>query len=115
MRRRGSSRTSVDERRLEQNPTQAPEQGWIPVTITNKLREIVGRYLDGRRDVDKDVEQLASSLAAAAHAGGHAPERLLIAIRELWRGFALSQHDRLQLAALYGRLVRRTIDRYYED
>ena len=47
--------------------------------------------------------------------GGHAPERLLIAIRELWRDFGLSQHDRLQLASLYDRLVRRTIDRYYDD
>jgi hypothetical protein len=38
---------------------------------------------------------------------------MLIALRELWRQFTFSQHDRLQLAALYDRIVRRTIDIYY--
>ena len=105
----------MDDRPLGHNLTPPREHGWIPVATVTRLREVVARYLAGGRDVDKDVEQLASSLAAAAHAGGHAAERLLIAIRELWREFAFSQHDRLQLAALYDRLVRRTIDRYYED
>ena len=105
----------MDDRPLGHNLTPPREHGWIPVATVTRLREVVARYLAGGRDVDKDVEHLASSLAAAAHAGGHAAERLLIAIRELWREFAFSQHDRLQLAALYDRLVRRTIDRYYED
>jgi len=105
----------MDERPLGQNLTPSREQGWIPSATVSRLREVVARYLTGGRDVDNDVEHLASSLAAAAHAGGHAPERLLIAIRELWRDFGLSQHDRLQLASLYDRLVRRTIDRYYDD
>src|SRR5919197_6519877 len=108
MRRCGTRRTSVDERPLGQNLTQSRD-GWIRVATASRLREVVARYLNGRRDVDKDVEQLASSLAAAAHDGGHAPERLVIAIRELWREFALSQNDSLQLVSLYDRLVRRTI------
>ena len=83
----------MDDRPLGQNLTPPREHGWIPVATVTGLREVVARYL----------------------AGGHAAERLLIAIRELWREFAFSQHDRLQLAALYDRLVRRTIDRYYED
>jgi hypothetical protein len=105
----------VDHRPVERHITTGREQGWIPEATIVRLREVVSKHLDGSRALDKEVESVAASLAAAAHAAGHAPERLLIAIRELWRDFTLSQHDRLQLASLYDRLVRRTIDRYYEE
>ena len=105
----------MDERPLGHNSTISREQAWIPSVTVNRLREVAARYLTGRHDVDGDVEQVAVSLAKAAHDGGYAPERILIALRELWRDFGLSQHDRLQLASLYDRLVRRSIDRYYQD
>lgn len=89
------------------------DHGWIPNATVIKLRRVVAGYLDGERNVDGDIELLASELATAAHAGSHTPERMLIAVRELWRDFTVSQHDRLQLASLYDNLVRRTIDRYY--
>lgn len=103
----------MDERLIQQNSTVSRDQGWIPTPIVARLRKVVKGYLDGERNVGPDVEQVAAGIADAAHAGGHAPERMLIAVRELWRDFALPQHDRLQLASLYDRLVRRTIDRYY--
>jgi hypothetical protein len=76
---------------------------------------VIDGHLDGRRDQDAEVEQLATGLATAAHDAELSPERMLIALRGLWRDFMLSQHDRLQLASLYDRLVRRAIDKYYED
>jgi hypothetical protein len=103
----------VDKRLVQQNLTAPREQGWIPSPAVAKLRDVVIRYLDGERNVGSEVELVATAVANAAHAGGHAPERMLIAVRELWRDFAFSQHDRLQLAGLYDRLVRRTIDHYY--
>ena len=92
----------------------AHEPRWIPVATVAKLRAVTSRYLDGDRNLTADVESIAAAVARAAHDGSHTPERMLIAVRELWREFAPSQHDRLQLAALYDRLVRRTIDQYYD-
>jgi len=40
---------------------------------------------------------------------------MVISLRALWRHYTLTQLDRLQLTSLYDRLVRRAIDRYYED
>jgi|SRR5437868_11067087 len=107
-------RTSVDERPVGQKLVAPREHEWVPAATVAKLCDVVARYLDGERDVASDVELLAAGLASAAHAGSHSPERMLIAVRELWRDFSLSQHDRLQLAALYDQLVRRTIHRYYQ-
>lgn len=73
------------------------------------------RYLDGDRDVDSAVDGVASAFAVATHESGLPPERLLIAMRALWRDFGFSQSDRLQLAALYDRLIRIAIDRYYQQ
>ena len=103
----------MDERLLNEKVVATREYEWIPGPTVSRLRDMVTRYLDGDRDLTKDVEQLASAVAGAAHAHGHTPERMLIALRELWRQFAFSQHDRLQLAALYDQIVRRTIDLYY--
>jgi hypothetical protein len=103
----------VDERLLHEKVVATQECEWIPGPTVGRLRDLVTRYLDGDRDLTKDVEQLATAVAGAAHARGHTPERMLIALRELWRQFAFSQHDRLQLAALYDRIVRRMIDLYY--
>jgi hypothetical protein len=106
----------VDRRVVGHRFAAPPEHGWIPSTTVNSLRDVVSRYLDGERNnVGKDVEALAAALATAAHGAGHTPERLIIAVRELWRDLGLVQLDRLQLAALYDRLVRRTIDCYYQD
>jgi hypothetical protein len=106
-------RTSVDERLLEQKVVTLRESAWIPAPTVTRLRDVVTRYLDGERNLATEVEQLATAVADSAHALGHTPERMLIAVRELWGEFTRSQHERLQLAALYDRLVRRTIDRYY--
>lgn len=105
----------MDESRLELGQANSREHGWIPVATVDELRGVVAAHLDGRRDLNAEVEKLAAKLAMAAHDAGYRPERLLIALRSLWREFTLSQLDRLQLASLYDRLVRRTIDRYYED
>jgi hypothetical protein len=105
----------VDERPVGQNLTASGNHDWIPAATVTRLREVIARYLDGERNVETDVEALASALANAARDGAHTPERMLITVRALWRDFTLSQHDRLQLVSLYDRLVRRTIDRYYED
>jgi len=105
----------MDKRVVQHNLTVPHDQGWIPTPTVAQLRKVVKRYLEGERNVGPDVEFLAAAIAEAAHAGGHAPERMLIAVRELWREFALPQHDRLQLASLYDRLVRRTIDLYYHE
>jgi hypothetical protein len=103
----------VDERLLNDKVAATHEYEWIPGPTVGRLRAIVTRYLDGERGLATDVDQLATAMADAAHARGHAPERMLIALRELWRQFTLSQHDRLQLAALYDQIVRRIIDIYY--
>jgi len=103
----------VDERLVHQNLTPPRDQGWIPAPTVAKLRDVVRRYLEGERNVGSEVELVATAVANAANAAGHTPERMLIAVRELWRDLALPQHDRLQLAGLYDRLVRRTIDHYY--
>src|SRR4051794_38376195 len=108
-------RTSVDERPLELGRPVSREHSWIPAMTVDRIRAVVAAHLDGRRDLNAEVERLAAELAKAAHDAEYRPERMLIAIRSLWREFTLSQHDRLQLASLYDRLVRRTIDRYYED
>ena len=105
----------VDERPLERNQTAQREHAWIPAAALSELHGVVTGYLDGRRDVAAEVERLGAARATAAHDAGHTPERMLISLRALWRDFTLSQMDRLQLASLYDRLVRRAIDRYYED
>ena len=105
----------MDERPVQQNQAAQREHAWIPATTLSELRAIIAAYLGGRRDIDGEVERVAGGLATAAHDGGHAPERMLIALRALWREFTFSQLDRLQLESLYDRLVRRAIDRYYED
>jgi len=105
----------VDERPVERNQTAQREHAWIPPAVLSELRGVITGYLDGRRDVGAEIERLASALATAAHDAGYAPERMLISLRALWRDFTVSQMDRLQLASLYDRLVRRAIDRYYED
>ena len=105
----------MDERPLEQNQAAQRDNAWIPAAALSELRVVIAGYLDGRRDVNREVERLASALATAAHDAGYTPERMLISLRALWRDFTVSQLDRLQLASLYDRLVRRAIDRYYED
>lgn len=105
----------MDERPLEQTQAAQREHAWIPGPALAELRAVVSGYLDGRRDVDGDVERVAAALAMAAHDAGYTPERMLISLRALWRDYTFTQLDRLQLAALYDRLVRRAIDRYYED
>ncbi|HEY2374531.1 MAG TPA: hypothetical protein VGH98_01030 [Gemmatimonadaceae bacterium] len=104
----------MDQRAAGQQWTPSHEPAWVPTATVAKLRQITSRYLDGDGAASADVETVADSLAAAAHSAGHSPERMLIAVREIWREFTPSQHDRLQLASLYDRLVRRTIDRYYD-
>jgi hypothetical protein len=105
----------VDERSLEANQSAQRDHLWIPGETLAELRRVIAGYLDGRRDVDGDVARLASALAKAAHDASYTPERMLISLRALWRDYTLTQLDRLQLASLYDRLVRRAIDRYYED
>jgi hypothetical protein len=97
------------------NEAALPRDGsWLPASTVARLHELTGRYLDGDRSIDEDVEAIASTFASATHDAGLPPERLLIALRALWRDFAYSQADRLQLASVYDRLVRSAIDRYYE-
>ena len=92
-----------------------PRDGsWLPANAITKLRELTTRYLDGDRLIDQGIEEVASSFAATTHEAALPPERLLIAMRALWRDFGFSQSDRLQLATLYDRLIRSAIDRYYE-
>jgi len=104
----------VDQRAVGHEYVPSQEPRWIPAATVAKLRDITSRYLDGDGRAGADVEAIASAVASAAHAGNHTPEQMLIAVRELWREFTPSQHDRLQLAALYDGLIRRTIDRYYD-
>ena len=105
----------MDERPFDHGSLLSRDHGWIPTATTAKLRQVIGAHLDGRRNLDPDVEIIAAALARAAHDAAFTPEKMLISIRALWRDFTFSQHDRLQLASLYDRLVRRTIDKYYED
>ena len=105
----------MDERPLEETQTAQRDHPWIPGATLAELRVVITGYLDGRRDVDREVERLAVALATAAHDAGYAPERMVISLRALWRHYTLTQLDRLQLTSLYDRLVRRAIDRYYED
>ena len=100
----------MDQRAVGHEYTSSHESRWIPLATVTKLREVTSRYLDGGGTLAADIESIAASVATAAHAGHHTPERMLIEIRELWREFTPSQHDRLQHASLYDRLVRRTID-----
>ena len=104
----------MDKPPVEQNQTAQRDHAWIPAATLSDLRVVITRHLDGRRDADGEVERLAAALATAAHDAGHTPERMLISLRSLWRDFTFTQLDRLQLATLYDRLVRRAIDRYYE-
>ena len=105
----------MDERSLEQSQVTQRDYPWIPSAAVSELRVVVAGYLDGRRDIDGEVERVAAALARAAHDAGCTPERMLISLRSLWREFTFTQLDRLQLASLYDRLVRRAIDRYYQD
>lgn len=104
----------MDQRAVGHEQTPLHEPRWIPLVTVAKLREVTSRYLDGDRNLGPDLESIAAAVAVAAHAGNHTAERMLIAVREVWREFTPSQHHRLQLAALYDRLVRRAIDRYYD-
>jgi hypothetical protein len=90
------------------------EGGWLPAPAVAKLRELTTRYLDGDRDIDADVAEVARSFASATLEANLPPERLLIAMRALWREFGFNQSDRLQLASLYDRLTRDAIDSYYQ-
>jgi len=105
----------VDERPVEQSHAAQRDHAWIPAAILSELRAVITAYLGGRRDIEAEVERVARGLATAAHDAGHAPERMVISLRALWRDFTSSQLDRLQLVSLYDRLVRRAIDRYYQD
>lgn len=105
----------MEKRAIGREYTLSQEPSWIPVATVAKLRVVTSRYLDGDRGITADVESIASAIASAAHAGSHTPERMLIAVREMWREFTPSQHDRLQLATLYDHLVRSTIHLYYGD
>ena len=105
----------MEKRAIGREYTRSQETNWIPVATVARLRGVASRYLDGDRSMAADVESIAAAIASAALAGSHTPERMLIAVRELWREFTPSQHDRLQLAALYDHLVRSTIHRYYGD
>ena len=86
----------------------------MPATTITRLHALTRRYLDGDRAISRDVEEIARALATATHDAELPPERLVIALRSLWRDFGFSQSDRLQLASLYDRLVRVAIDSYYE-
>jgi hypothetical protein len=88
--------------------------GWLPAPAVARLKRLTQRYLDGERAMDGDVQEIARSFSTAAHDAGLPPERLLIAVRSLWRDFGFGQADRLQLATLYDRLIRTAIDSYYE-
>jgi hypothetical protein len=105
----------AEERPLPRNQPLSRDHSWIPDATVATLRDVIARYLDGDRSVADEVEQLSASLASAARAKDFTPERMLIALRSLWRDFSFTQHDRLQLVALYDRIVKRTIDKYYED
>jgi hypothetical protein len=105
----------AEESPFARNQTLSRDHNWIPGATVATIRSVIARYLDGDRSIDTDVERVAAALATAAHDSAFTPERMLIAVRALWREFTFSQHDRLQLAALYDRLVRRMIDKYYED
>lgn len=105
----------MDKRPVEQNHAAQRDHAWIPAVTVSELRAVIRAHLDGRRDGDGAIERVATSLATAAHDAGYTPERMLISLRALWRDFTFTQLDRLQLASLYDRLVRRAIDRYYED
>ena len=105
----------MEQRPVEQNQATQRDHPWIPGSALSELRVVVTGYLDGRRDIGGEVERVAAALATAAHDAGYTPERMLISLRALWREFTFTQLDRLQLASLYDRLVRRAIDRYYED
>src|ERR1700750_2844012 len=81
----------VDERPLEPNQAAQRDYAWIPAAALSELRVVITRYLDGRRDLEADVERVAAALAMAAHDAGYAPERMLISLRALWREFTFSQ------------------------
>ena len=104
---------------MNEHPTRnqaAPprDEGWLPATTITRLQALTRRYLDGDRAIAQDVEEIARAFATATYDAELPPERLLIALRSLWRDFGFSQSDRLQLASLYDRLVRVAIDSYYE-
>jgi hypothetical protein len=105
----------VDERVFARDQLSPREHSWILPTTVTALRELIGRYLDGERGVGSHIEELSSAIASAARDNDVPPERMLIAMRALWKDFSFAQHDRLQLAALYDRIVKRAIDKYYGD
>lgn len=97
------------------NPAALPRDGgWLPAPAVAMLRDLTRRYLQGDRRLDGEVERIAKAFASAAHDAQLPPERLLIAMRALWRDFGFSQSDRLQLTSLYDRLIRVAIDSYYD-
>lgn len=104
---------------MEEHPTRNQaalprDGGWLPAAAVSSLRELTARYLNGDREMDRDIDAIARTFATATHDAGLPAERLLIAMRALWRDFGFGQSDRLQLASLYDRLIRTAIDRYYE-
>ena len=88
---------------------------WVDDGHVTSLRVVVGRYLDGDRRLATEVESLSAALASCARDKGYSAERLLIAIRALWRGLGLTHGDRLQVTALYDQIVRHSIEQYYDQ
>lgn len=104
-----------DRRTEPDSPTPRDGVSWVPVECTHHLRTLLRRHLDGERYHVSEVGRLASALARAARANDLPSERLLIAIRALWRDLALSHADRLQAAGLYDDIVRQSIEQYYME
>ena len=105
----------MKEERPAEPQAAGPRDGSESAARVEAMRAIVAAHLRGDRRARADVERLAVELAAVARREGDAPERLLIAIRKLWRDLGLPQADRLQAASLYELLVRRAIEEYYGD
>jgi hypothetical protein len=105
----------MEDHPIDRQPPGSDRAGWLPADSVHVLRGIVSRYLAGERQLSSAVERLAAELARSARRSGETPERLLIAIRGLWRDLGLSQGDRLQAATLYEQIVRYAIESYYRD
>lgn len=105
----------VEELPMRGNVGSNRDGSWLPPVAVASLRELTIRHLGGTEASDGDIDRIAAAFATAAHDDEQPPERLLIAVRALWRDFGFSQGDRLQLASLYDRLIRTTIDWYYRD
>lgn len=106
----------VSERPSEPSLPPGPdESSWLPASSREALRLLVARELAGERHAAADVSRLAAAFAHSARDQAHPPERLLIAVRAVWQALGLAQSDRLQLASLYDRLMRETIERYFRE